>query len=130
MWPFSFFAERIYRRRYNAALLVLLAASMMQRMNDSQRTAVESEVRNITRHYSIVAWPARKWSPTPANAILRAQALAQLGIEPSISSVRWEDLFKPWSRPEFVWLDFRRFHPATERAKAFLKESGLEVPAL
>lgn len=102
----------------------------MQRMNESDRSKVESEVKKLTKHWNIVAWPVRQWAPYSGRAIVRALALSRLGIEPPIRSLCWNDLFKPWLNTALVYLDFRHLDPATEDAKTLLRENDLEVPEI
>jgi hypothetical protein len=144
MWPFDQLRARKYKRRYHAALIVLLGTYMPRRLTADQRRQVESEVdANMNRTpQPAAAW--RKGGGPDQIAAFRAAAMQKVGIAPLAAGLSWERLFEPWSfwRIRTAWPDLRAFdmlpisvntdyrpmHPATADARAFLRENGLDVP--
>ena len=143
MWPLTFITRRKYTRRHNAALVVLLGAHVFENLPLEQRACVEAEVdTNFNKSDTpAVAW--RSVLKSDAIAAHRAVAMERLRFSLDFDDLSWSELLEPWrlwrkipeftgriydSRADVLLSDYRLYHPATEDAKALLREHGIEYP--
>jgi hypothetical protein len=142
MWPFDILRQRKYERRKKAAMIVMLGAYVEDGLDSEQRARIESEMNRCFSRSDTPAVGWRRWASWDVLAAYRAAAMERCGIPPPIPNLSWADLFRPW-RQLPTWLqwpmvgfDFRPasihyfpMDPATRDAKAYLRESGLSIPA-
>ena len=145
MWPLEVLRKRRYNRRYKAAMVVLLGAHMVERLDPEDRARVELELtENFKRSLEPpAAW--KRWARDDVIAAFRAAAMERAGIQPVVVGLSWSELFKPWNfwrkwpqwpmrgfdnRPAWLVFDYRAFDQATADASAYLKHNGLLVPDL
>jgi len=143
VWPFDRLCKRKHDRRYKAALIVLLGASMFDNLDGEQKARVESEVND---NFNRTDTPAIAWNRLVAWDLIsafRAAAMDRLSLEPSVAGLTWSQLFEPWrfwrkvpqwprrafdARAATLIYDFRPFDPATAEAAQFLRNCGVYIP--
>ncbi|MEK8035034.1 hypothetical protein AACH06_29815 [Ideonella sp. DXS29W] len=131
MFPFALIARIRHRRRYKAALAVLLGMHAYERLSPKHQALVEEWLADWHRRFSEYPYSVvRSKMVTPFNlAAMRAWAMARLGFGTGVEGVSWGELL-PLSRgrlsgPGIVALAFQQFHPATGDAVAFLEQRGV-----
>ncbi len=144
MWPFTIIAERKYRRRYNAAIVVLLGAHVFENLASERRASVEAEVNNNFDKSDTPAIASRRVFEPDAMTAHRAAAMDRLGFDLNFDNLSWSQLLEPWrmwrkipeftgriydSRADMLLNDYRLTHSATEDAKQLLRDHGIECPS-
>lgn len=122
------FAGPVHRRRYKAALAVLLATHVFAKLNAEERSRVDDELVNIYRRVGVYPWwRFRSDVPEAVRAAERAVAMWRLGIPTGAHGLTWSDtLSEKWMQsPWKLGSVFRAFHPATEEAIASLRAHGV-----
>ena len=126
------FWHPIYRRRFNSAMLVLLAHHLFPRLSATQQTRVDDELTEIFKRQS--EFPYRLFAQksgelTDGSAALRGVAMARLDLPTEVDGLAWSDFVLPsWKRvPSFAYLAFRRLHRATDDAVDYLHAKGLDL---
>ena len=141
-WPLTALLFSTYRRRYHAALIVLLGQQTFEKLTPQDRIRVDEDVDENWRGTDTPVVAYRKLIPPDMLCADRAAAMDRLGIPPCIAAVTWKELFEPWrywrsvpwgsgrkvdDRANCVIMNYRIFHPANDDAKKFLQEQGLVV---
>ena len=141
-WPLTALLFTTYRRRYHAAMIVLLGHQTFDKLAPQDRIRVDQDVDENWNGTDTPAVAYRKLIPPDMLCAERAAAMDRLGIPPCIAAVTWKELFEPWrywrrirwasgrkvdERAGFAIMNYRIFHPANEDAKKFLQEQGLVV---
>jgi hypothetical protein len=129
MWPISAWTIRSYRRRYHAALLVLLGVYRYGLLSSAEQMNVEDEVARILKRSPVPYVWHRKSADWSARAAYRAVAMARLGFDTKVPGKDWAAVLPFFWKlnPAFICLAFRRFDPATEDAKSLLASSGYDT---
>ena len=129
MWPLSAWKNRLYRRRYRAALLVLLGVYRYGLLSRVEQMKVEAEVARILKRTPVPYVWHRKSVDWSGRAAFRAVAMARLGLSTKVPGQDWPALLPfLWKRnPAFIWLAFRWFDSATEDAKSLLASNGYDT---
>ena len=125
------------KRRYLAARTILLSQLTHERLGLMDRLRVAESVREYINHNALGLDPAElvDWTGSAARAALRAVAMDSLGIPPGIEGEEWELPKKyAWqlvdSRVAELVLNYHPSDLATERARAYLADKGVEKQAL
>jgi hypothetical protein len=139
-WPLTALLFTTYRRRYHAALIILLGQQTFEKLTPEDRIRVDAEVDENWRGTDTPPVAYRKLIPPDMLCAEQAAAMDRLDIPPCIAAVTWKDLFEPWrfwrairfgsgrkvdERAGWVIMDYRIFDPANDDAKKFLEEQGL-----
>jgi hypothetical protein len=143
MWPFSLLTiirERAYRRKFRAAVIVLLGVHFFDRLSALDRSRVEHEVDAMLDGSAVAPAELRSGASWDYMAAFRAVAMARLGIQPGSNPRFWQELlpkrgllqaFAPLdTRPADIALQFHPFDQATVDARRFLTDNGVELPDL
>ena len=146
VWPFDVFARRSHRRRFNAAVVIMLGTYYFEELDEAARTRIDAEADRVAGQLPS-AWPAfghvRDFG-WPWNAAFRSIAMARLRV-PLRQGLFWHELLHPWrrsarvrwnwpfgpvleERQNAVMRDFHFFHETTREAKAYLRSIGLKAP--
>jgi hypothetical protein len=131
LW-FAFFKRFSRRRRYRAALAVLVALHAYDRLTLNQQASVEEELAAWYRRFSEFPYSVvSKQVDVLTLASLRAFAMARLGLSTGVPGHTWADLLPFWWRrsPGMLALAFQRFHPGTGDALAYLSAKGIQFPS-
>ncbi len=129
---FAFLDHFGRRRRYRAALAVLVALHAYDRLTQKQQASVEEELAAWFRRFSEFPYSfVSKRVDILDRAALHAFGMARLGLSTSVPGHSWKDLLPFWWRhsPGMLGLAFRRFHPGTGDALAYLGNKGVQFPA-
>ena len=121
-------AAPVHKRRYRAALAVLLATHVFAELNAEEQSRVDDELVNIYRPVGVYPWwRFRSDVPEATRAAERAVAMWRLGISTGAHGLTWSDaLSEKWMHsPWKLGAAFRAFHPATEEAIASLRAHGV-----
>ncbi len=120
----------IDRRRFRAAMLVLLGQHVFEELSNVEKARVDCMADEINRDahndYPYLV-RQRKVDPSASDDwrfVWRARAMGALGIPTGIVGLNWKELFSGRRNPVFDFLAFRRFHRATDDAIAFLHENA------
>ena len=141
-WPLTALIFATYRRRYHAALIVLVGDQTFEKLSPADRIRVDEDVDQNWRGTDMPPAAWRTITPPDVMSADRAAAMDRLGIAPCIAAVTWKELFEPWwylrsvrlagggrvdERAGWAMMNYRMFDQATEDAKKFLRDQGLSV---
>ena len=145
-WPFTVLRRRRYDRAYAAAVVVLVGYYGYSRLSATDQGRVDAEVK-AQLDLASEGFP-NQWL-WHAMGSLRALAMAKLGIEPVALKASWSALLERWPptvadsfyfsgpvspsgryamRGFHLMMDYHPYSPATEAAKASLRQAGLQIP--
>jgi hypothetical protein len=131
MSPFAFIARVRHRRRYRAALTILLGLHAFARLSLAHQSLVEEWLTEWCHRYSEFPYSViRSKLSTPFTlASMRALAMARLGFGTGVEGVSWGELLpRGWKSGRGATpLGFEQFHPATGDALAFLEQRGVRL---
>jgi len=147
-WPFTVLHRRRYDRAHAAAVVVLVGYYGYSRLSAADQARVDAEVK---AQLSLAAEGFPHQWVWYAVGSLRALAMARLGIDPVAVKAPWNALLRRWPptvadsfyvsgpispsgkyvmRGFNVMMDYHPFGPATEAAKASLRQAGLQIPEI
>jgi hypothetical protein len=120
------------QRRYDSALIVLLALNLFERLSPVDQQNVEHVLIEVFRKRApdpYTAWRDIVGPSSDLVAILRGIAMAKLELPTGIDGLDWRSFVpSPWLRNPLRALHaFRRFDPATDEAADFLRSKGLAL---
>jgi hypothetical protein len=121
-------SQPLREQRFRAALAILLSTHVFERLDAKQRVRVEDELVAVYRPLGVYPWwRSRKDQPDGARAAERAVAMQRLEVPTGIEGLSWSEIIRPaWrANPALLSFAYRPFHPATDRAIAFLAERGV-----
>ena len=129
--PDSFW-HPIRRRRFDSALVVLLALHLFPRLGKLQQEQVENELVKVfskTQEYPYLAWREIVGPSSNYVAIIRGVAMARLNMPTGVDGLDWDDFVRPsWLKfPLQASYSFRSFDASTDQAIDFLRSRGLDL---
>ena len=129
--PDSFW-HPIRRRRFDSALIVLLALHWFPRLGELGQEQVENELVNVFKKKSptpYLAWREIVGPTSDHVAMVRGVAMARLNMPTGVEGLEWNEFVRPrWLRaPVLASLSFRSFDVATDQAIDFLRAKGLAL---
>jgi hypothetical protein len=129
--PDSFW-HPIRRRRFDSALVVLLALHQFPRLSKLQQDQAENELVKVfskTQEYPYLAWREIVGPSSNEVAIIRGVAMARLNMPTGVDGLDWGDFVRPsWLKfPLQASYSFRSFDASTDQAIDFLRSKGLDL---
>ena len=127
--PNSFW-HPIRRRRFDSALVVLLALHLFPKLSALEQEQVENDLVEVFRARAAdpyLAWRQMVGPTSDSVAILRGISMARLEMTTGIDGLAWNDVVpRSWLRsPLSALYSFRRFNAATDEAADFLRSNGI-----
>jgi hypothetical protein len=127
--PDSFW-QPIRRRRFDSALVMLLALHLFPRLGKLQQEQVENELVKVfskTQEYPYLAWREIVGPSSNYVALIRGVAMARLNMPTGVDDLDWNDFVRPsWLKfPLQASYSFRSFDACTDQAIDFLRSRGL-----
>jgi len=126
------FWHPIRRRRFDGALVVLLARYWFQRFDAITQERVDNELTDLfwaqnLDPYGI--WLQMVGRESDSVAILRGIAMARLNMPTGVEGLEWNEFVRPaWLRgPMSALYAFRKFDAANDDAADFLRAHGLSL---
>ena len=132
MWPVELLQRRAARRRYAAAMAVLLSANAYAKLSPTERLRVDAEYSKLLGYAGIATVSFRRFAPWPARAIERGWAMARLGLSTQIPTIPWpEKFYRSFlaGGPGMLFFDFRRTSAETDEVAHCLRQQGAEIPS-
>jgi len=130
--PPDSFWHPIRRRRFDSALIALLALHLFPKLSTLQQERVENELVNVfktTSEYPYLVWRDYAGQSSNTVAIIRGVAMARLNMPTEVAGLEWNDFISPnWLRfPLQAAMAFRSFDASTDQAIDFLRSKGLAL---
>ena len=115
----------IRRRRFDAALTVLLGIHAFRRLNADDKAKVETWLSAQFKGFAKSEYPyfvLRQTIGESSDLIagMRADAMARLGMPTGVEGLKWYEFLGSAQ-------SFRRFDPATQAAANFLQANGITL---
>jgi hypothetical protein len=122
-----------HKRRYHAALAVLLGIYVYDALSKLQRVEVEGEIVELLKPFGVYPWwSSRKDISPQILAPDRALAMARLNLPTGLVGLEWNDVVHPWhvSNPAQLRQDLRLYTVEVDEAVATLEAHGVRAPEL
>ena len=132
MWLTQHLERRARKRRFGAAIAILLSANAYAKLLPPARLRVDVEFAKLLGGAGVSTVESRRFGSWSARALEHGWAMARLGMDTGLADVPWPQEFR---RPRFfspgpVTLDFffRRSSVEALQAVEYLRARGADIP--